>query len=288
MLQYHKVQLYQTAQHISKQEEKNMKKLIATLLSIIILAIPTTPISAAIYQNGSKVTDLVDLKGTWYESGVLKVANLKGCITTSDDTHFGPNDLVTREEFIRILSMISYWNLDGTFNPGEPPPQQLYSDVPVPKDYNDPAWHLWQATTIAHQDYSKEGGGGPITRGVGDGKFAPEAPITRQDLIAMLMRYHNHRQSIDNLYYVCTDESSLSRFTDADQIKDYAKNSVNVMSHYNVIGGYPDGSFKPDNHVTRAECYKILGTYLSQKAQLEISYRHWYAEVTGTDLYFAP
>ena len=31
-----------------------------------------------------------------------------------------------------------------------------------------------------------------------------------------------------------------------------------------IIGGYPDGTFKPNNNLTRAEVSKILSVYMSK------------------------
>lgn len=55
-----------------------------------------------------------------------------------------------------------------------------------------------------------------------------------------------------------TAYASTSRFADEASFDDWFKSAVDRLSHYEVIKGYPDGSFKPENPVSRAELAVIL------------------------------
>lgn len=83
--------------------------------------------------------------------------------------------------------------------------------------------------------------------GYDDGTFLPNKTISRQELIAVLMRMAGGEVSIKEMSY-----------TDADDIGLWAKPYVSTASELKIVGGYPDGSFKPLNDVTRAEAAKMV------------------------------
>ena len=61
-----------------------------------------------------------------------------------------------------------------------------------------------------------------------------------------------------------TPHSTLhtSNFIDDADISDYAKDAVERLYKTGVIGGYPDGSFKPKGEATRAEVAAMLMRFL--------------------------
>ena len=50
-------------------------------------------------------------------------------------------------------------------------------------------------------------------------------------------------------------------FTDQNSFDGWYKNAVIKLNNLGVIGGYPDGSFKPGNNVNRAELAVMLSKY---------------------------
>ncbi|WP_091546695.1 S-layer homology domain-containing protein [Alkaliphilus peptidifermentans] len=54
------------------------------------------------------------------------------------------------------------------------------------------------------------------------------------------------------------DPSAINRFTDASAIAHWAKGYVGEVAAKGYMGGYPDGSFKPTNNITRAEAVMTL------------------------------
>jgi hypothetical protein len=49
-----------------------------------------------------------------------------------------------------------------------------------------------------------------------------------------------------------------SQFNDGSIISDYAKEAVNTLSGAGVINGFADGTFKPNDPLTRAQTAKIV------------------------------
>ncbi len=77
--------------------------------------------------------------------------------------------------------------------------------------------------------------------------FAPFDTITRAEVAAIIGRTMPYG----------IKSGSISA-TDSDEIPDWAVAGFNVLTRYNIISGYPDGSVKPGNNITRAECVRIL------------------------------
>ncbi|MBE0466446.1 MAG: S-layer homology domain-containing protein [Candidatus Desulforudis sp.] len=142
-----------------------------------------------------------------------------GIIRGVGDNRFEPGRPVTRAELICLLARAL--ELEET-------PGSAFTDVPAG------AWYAGAVNAAA---------GAGLARGYADGGFRPEAPITRQELASMLVR----ALELDD-----TGSGALT-FTDAEAVAEWAKNSVSAASAAGLVTGYPDGSFRPGSHATRAE-----------------------------------
>ena len=89
-----------------------------------------------------------------------------------------------------------------------------------------------------------------IVSGIGDGKFAPESVVTRQDAAVMLKRICDK--------YGISLEGSAKAFADDAKIASYAAESVSLLSGAGVITGFEDGTFRPTSALTRAQAAKII------------------------------
>lgn len=91
-----------------------------------------------------------------------------------------------------------------------------------------------------------------LVKGYEDGNFRPEQGITREELMVVLVRA---------LSLTASSDEKLP-FTDAARISPWAKNSVAAGVARQLVKGYPDGTFRPQEAVTRAECavmvYRML------------------------------
>lgn len=86
-----------------------------------------------------------------------------------------------------------------------------------------------------------------IFTGYDDGEFKPTRTISRQELATVLMRLSGD-----------TTTAVTMNYGDAAEIQDYAKAHIGRATTLGIVGGYPDGTFKPFNEVTRAEAAKML------------------------------
>lgn len=169
-------------------------------------------------------TDMTD--DHWaYEA--VNALSQKGVINGFEDGSFAPDKEVTREQFVKMLA--------EAFGITSATEENSFADVEAGR---------WSESYIA---VAASNG---IVSGIGDGKFAPESVVTRQDAAVMLKR-------ICDKYGIILDGSAKA-FADASEISDYATESVALLSGAGVIAGFEDGSFRPTNALTRAQAAKII------------------------------
>ncbi|MCL6635974.1 MAG: S-layer homology domain-containing protein, partial [Peptococcaceae bacterium] len=111
-----------------------------------------------------------------------------------------------------------------------------------------------------------------IVRGYEGGILRPEWPLTRAEMAALLARTFS-----DKLYGVAPAPAP------PDVFGHWAQNDVCLIIGKGWMGGYPDGTFKPDGHLTRAETCSILHrigapaiTFTGEKAFVDVLPDDWF------------
>ena len=89
-----------------------------------------------------------------------------------------------------------------------------------------------------------------IVKGDNDGKFNPNAPITRAEFAAIAARFD--------------DKANTTTADFSDIASHWAKNEISAASNNGWINGYPDGTFRPDNKITRAEAMTLVNRVLKR------------------------
>ena len=89
-----------------------------------------------------------------------------------------------------------------------------------------------------------------IVKGDSDGKFNPNAPITRAEFAAIAARFD--------------DKANTTTADFSDIVSHWAKNEISAASNNGWINGYPDGTFRPDNKITRAEAMTLVNRVLKR------------------------
>ena len=176
-----------------------------------------------------------------------------------DDT--GVSDLLNTEDHIQYL----FGYPDGTFGPENnmtraEVAQMFYNllldqDVEITKTFDDVpanAWYAKAVNTLASLD---------IISGVGDNKFEPERSITRAEFTAMAMKFAVGGEEGENI------------FSDVDE-NDWFYDAVVNSIQYGWIHGYGDGTFRPQNPITRAEVTAIVNNMLGRAADEDFVDEH--------------
>ena len=68
----------------------------------------------------------------------------------------------------------------------------------------------------------------------------------------------------------------------SDTINHWAGKSINYMMSKQILNGYPDGQFRPDGLMTKAEFYKVINGLLGYKEKVNISF----SDVTSGSWYY--
>ncbi|MDF2925365.1 MAG: S-layer domain protein [Paenibacillaceae bacterium] len=84
-----------------------------------------------------------------------------------------------------------------------------------------------------------------LVEGYGDGTFKPEKPVTRAEFAALLVRATG--------WPAADNPEALLPFADNNQIPPWAKPLIAAMVQLGIINGYDDGTFRPEQTITRAE-----------------------------------
>ncbi len=107
--------------------------------------------------------------------------------------------------------------------------------------------------------------------GYPDGKVHPEANITRAEVATIFFR-------------MMTDEAreeyrmKTNSFSDVDE-NAWFNNAISTLQNAKIINGYPDGTFRPNAPITRAELSKIAASFYATQAETDVVFSdiagHW-------------
>ena len=95
-----------------------------------------------------------------------------------------------------------------------------------------------------------------VVEGIGNGKFAPDDPITREQLCTMLVRY----LGISDLNMPNVEDPAT--FSDQTQISDWAAEAVECFRLSGIVEGFA-GAFRPQWNATRAEVSTVLARLIT-------------------------
>jgi hypothetical protein len=149
-----------------------------------------------------------------------------GIVSGKSEHSFYPNDTITRAEFLKIVL------LDAAY--------QVYAVQSASfTDISGGDWY-YSYVTFAHSK--------GFVEGYGDGSFHPNSQITRAEAVQMLL-------NISGITNFDTSEAN-TKFYDVDG-DDWYASAVAMALEFDIIEGYGDGSFRPNNNLTRAEAATI-------------------------------
>ena len=149
--------------------------------------------------------------------------------------------------------------VEEPYEPPTPPdePDEPDEPVPPPEDLN----------TRDHVAY---------IIGYPDGSVRPEGSITRAEVATIFFR-------------LLTDEAretywcQVNGYTDVPY-ESWFNNAISTLSNMGIVSGYPDGSFRPDAPITRAELTKIAVGFF-QYADQYFTYLGNFSDVAGNEWY---
>ncbi|TYR76009.1 S8 family serine peptidase [Rossellomorea vietnamensis] len=165
--------------------------------------------------------------GIWYTDSITYLSREK-FISGYKDGSFRPDNFITREEAVAMIGRAV--NLDGA--------QRTTTYPDVLKEYFGSGYIA--SATASH-----------IIAGYPDQTFKPKQSITRGDVAVI----------IQNAF-----ELPLMEGASFDDVKGkkYYSDEINTLKAHTILTGYPDNTFKPDQHITRAEFSIILSKVVKE------------------------
>lgn len=156
----------------------------------------------------------------------------------TSNTTFSPRSSITRGMFIAVLGRNSGVN-------GTTPADTNFSDVNANRYYAP--FIAWAADD-------------DIVTGVTATTFAPDAAITREDLVTMLYRYAEAK----SIGVSTATGKTISDFGDGGKVDSWALEAMNWAVGSGIINGDELGMLNPQSYTTRAEAAKIMMVFKQQ------------------------
>ena len=166
----------------------------------------------------------------WYGAAV-DYADACGLMNGTGNGTFSPASTLTRAMFVTILGRMAGVR-EGDYSGSS------FSDVKT---------GTWYAPFV---QWGAENG---IVNGVGEGQFAPNSLVTREQMAVLITRYADAEG-----YSLPAGVSAVAAFRDAGQISGWAYESVERMRQTALLNGDPQGNFNPRSGASRAEAATVF------------------------------
>ena len=184
-------------------------------------------------NEGEAIEGFIDVPDdAWFTPAISYVVE-HGLMTGTGSNTFSPNETLTRGMVAQIL-----YQAEGQPAAGE----GAFSDVTA---------GAWYEKAV---NWAAEAG---LVAGFGDGTFAPEQNITREQLAAILYRYAQEKG------YDITQQGDLTRFTDGSQVSDWAEEAVTWAVGAGILHGRTGDTLDAQGTATRAEAAQMVMVFLT-------------------------
>lgn len=192
-----------------------------------------TKIDAEVVKPSTPSVKYTDLTGyAWAEKAIYDLTE-REVLSGYGDGIFGPEKLIKREEFAKVIVAAMYGEEADKAN--------------VTPSFAD-AQGAWYSLYIG---YGEKIG---ILSGFDANTFGVGKNISRQDIMAIL-----YRVMLEKGYKANTTPID---FTDSADIYDYAKDAVYALANAGVVTGY-NGAINPQGEATRAEVAVMVSNFIT-------------------------
>lgn len=189
----------------------------------------------SLYGVGYKeeVKTFTDIENHWAKNDIEFVVR-QGLFNGTSETSFSPNMAMTRGMFVTVLGRMAKADVSGY-------KESSFTDV------KEDAYYM------GYIEWARESG---IIKGTGDGKFAPDQSISREQMAVILVNYaKTHGFKLPKV-------NEEKAFADSDKISAYAKEAVQEMQMSGIINGKDSNLFDPKGMATRAEVSAVLRRFV--------------------------
>lgn len=216
---------------------------ITLLICITVTIFPVNALAADVSTGDTMVTTnavsnpFTDVsKSDWYYDAAMFVLQ-EGLFSGTSSNSFSPDASMTRAMFVTVIGRFAE-SLGENIN-------SHHSN-----SFTDVAANEWYTNYVG---WANANG---IVTGYDTSTFGTDDNITREDMAVVLVR------TFDYLNIEVTTGSTTT-VSDYSSISGYARDSVSKILAMGVMNGYENGTFRPQNNATRAECAQLFRNYSS-------------------------
>jgi len=184
---------------------------------------PNNRLSACLKLTGFANMKLSDVKSADWCAPYIFDLMLDGIVTGYKGGVYMPRQTITRAEFAKMLCKVKGWSVSET---------AAADCVDVPPSH----WAHSYVKTLRQNG---------VVDGYACNSFKADQALSRAEAVKMIVRTQGYK----------LDTTSE---TFPDIIGSWASDFILTARKYNLVTGYPDGSFQPDGTITRAEAAKLI------------------------------
>ncbi|QNU68140.1 S-layer homology domain-containing protein [Ruminiclostridium herbifermentans] len=182
----------------------------------------------------------IDIEDNWAQSFILEIYEKK-IISGLPGNRFDPNGNLTRAQAaVMLVKMLELEN-------------QSIAGI---KPFSDTVGHWGEKYITIAKKYG-------IFQGYGDNLFYPNKKITREEFSVICDKVLFNPDTVDFSQKIYSDVSHENNI--------WSNKSIIVLSMNNILSGYPDGTFRPKNTITRAETVRVISAMLDYPGGFTIS-----------------
>ena len=197
-----------------------------------------------------------DIGSHWAKEDIVFVAN-RELLSGTSATTFSPNTAMTRGMFVKTLGRLANADVSGY-------KKSSFTDVK-----ND-------AYYMVYIEWASKNN---IVKGIGDGKFASDQSITREQMAVILQSYAKA------IGFTLRKVHAENTFSDSAKISAYAKDAVKQMQMAGVISGKNGNLFDPQGTATRAEVSAVLCRFVELAISSDMA-QGWTMNDSGKWMYY--
>ena len=164
------------------------------------------------------------------------------------DKTFRPDNMITRVEMAMVLFRLTEDSNKTNF---------LSSNL---SDIKSDEWYSQAVSYLSSKG---------VIVGYPEGDFKPDNNLTRAEFAVLISKFFR------------IDSVNGESFSDVDN-SHFAYDYIAALHQSNIVSGYPDKSFKPNNHISRAEVVKVINSILNRYWEgqdldlfVDIDKKHW-------------
>ncbi|WP_373232296.1 S-layer homology domain-containing protein [Cohnella sp.] len=223
-----------------------MKSVFSLLLAVCVLfglagnVFAAQEVKTTIAEDGrvQVVLEFDDIEEAAWAAGYIGKMQSKSVFQGYEDGTFRPNQPVTRVQ--AIVTAVRLMGLEEEAKAKSPDAKLHFKDAAqIDKRFKSAKGHVIVALENGLFDTSED-------------QLQPDKPASRVWVARLLVK------SLGLQAEALREMTTIPDFKDANHIPAGSVGYINVAVEHGIVSGYPDGSFKPNKNVTRAEMASLL------------------------------